>query len=149
MGLIFKYHSFDELSAIDLYAILQLRSEVFVVEQKCVYLDADGKDQASFHISGWDNEKLVAYCRVLIPGASFIEASIGRVATATDYRGKGYGRTLMERSIAFSFNKFNCHKITISAQLYLLKFYQSLGFAAIGQSYFEDGIPHIEMQLTS
>jgi ElaA protein len=142
-----KFNSFEELSTSQLYAVMQLRNEVFVVEQNCVYQDADNKDQISFHITGWDDTAIVAYCRVLPPGISYTEASIGRVVIAPGYRHFGYGRELMELAVGFTLDRFNCKKITISAQLYLEKFYESIGFAKISDPYLEDDIPHIKMQL--
>ena len=142
-----KITSFNELSATQLYAIMQLRNEVFVVEQNCVYQDADNKDEASFHLAGWEDNKLVAYCRILPPGIAYTESSIGRVVVSPGYRRFGYGRKLMEQSIGFSLKKFNYKKITISAQYYLEKFYQSLGFITISETYLEDNLPHIKMQL--
>ncbi len=138
---------FDELTPIELYRIMQLRNEVFVVEQNCVYQDADNKDQPSLHFCGWDNEKLVAYTRIIPPGLSYAEASIGRVVTSPAYRKTGAGRKLMQESINHTFSQFNCTAIKIGAQVYLTKFYQSLGFAQSSEQYLEDGIPHIEMIL--
>ncbi len=144
--LTWKYSSFSELSSIELYAILQLRNEVFVVEQNCVYQDADDKDPASFHLAGWDGRKLVAYCRIVPPGISFLEASIGRVVTSPAYRNTGKGRELMTLAIAKTLEQYNCPKIIIGAQLYLKSFYESLGFVQISDTYLEDNIPHIEMR---
>jgi ElaA protein len=138
---------FEELTASELYSIMQLRNEVFVVEQNCVYQDADDKDQPSLHFCGWDNEKLVAYTRIIPPGISYAEASIGRVVTSPAYRKTGAGRQLMQESISRTYIQFNCPAIKIGAQLYLTKFYQSLGFVQSGEEYLEDGIPHIEMIL--
>jgi ElaA protein len=143
------YKSFDELTNRELYAIMQLRIEIFSVEQNCVYQDADNKDFQSFHLSAWDNDKLVAYCRILPPQLAFTEASIGRVITAAAYRKNGTGRNLMLRAIAATLQQFNCNQITIGAQLYLKKFYESLGFTQISETYLEDGIPHIEMRYTA
>lgn len=144
-----KYQSFEELTTTELYTIFQLRTEVFVVEQNCVYQDMDNKDFKSFHLCAWDNNILVAYCRILPPGISFEDASIGRVLTALAYRKTGSGRELMQRAIAATLQQFNCSTITISAQLYLKKFYHSLGFKAVSDTYLEDGIPHIEMRYTA
>jgi ElaA protein len=135
---------FNELSAEELYAILRLRSEVFVVEQDCVYLDIDDKDQHSYHFMGWDGTQLAAYTRILPPGLAFAEASIGRVATSARHRGKGIGRELMLRSIEHCTRLFQT-PIHIGAQRYLEQFYESLGFKAIGEPYLEDDIPHIGM----
>lgn len=140
-----KYKPFDELDPHELYQILRLRSEVFVVEQNCAYLDPDNKDQRSFHLSGWDNSFLVAYARLLPPGLAFEEASIGRVVTHAHYRKTGAGKALMNRAIEKTLQQFNVPTIRIGAQLYLLSFYKSLGFQPSGPEYLEDGIPHIEM----
>ena len=144
-----KYQSFEELTTAELYSILQLRIEVFSVEQNCAYQDADNKDFKSFHLSGWDNDVLVAYCRILPPGISYIDASIGRVLTALNYRKTGAGRELMQRAIHAAQQQFNCSEITISAQLYLNRFYESLGFKQVSETYLEDDIPHIKMHYTA
>jgi ElaA protein len=147
MELNWTYKYFDELLAAELYAVMQLRNEVFVVEQNCVYQDADEKDRQSFHLMGWDGTKLVAYTRILPPGLAYAEASIGRVVTSPAYRGTGAGRQLMERSIAKTMEQFDVKAIKIGAQLYLQKFYESLGFVQCGPGYLEDDIPHIPMLL--
>lgn len=138
---------FDGLTPVELYSIMQLRNEVFVVEQNCVYQDADDKDQLSLHFCGWDGDKLVAYTRIIPPGISYTEASIGRVVTSPAYRKTGAGRQLMQESISRTFGQFSCLAIKIGAQLYLIKFYQSFGFVQSSSAYLEDGIPHIEMIL--
>ena len=145
ISLNWTYKAFDELTPTELYAILQLRSEVFVVEQNCVYLDTDNKDKDSFHLCGWDNDKLVAYARILPPGLAFKEASIGRVVSSPLYRKTGAGRALMHVAIEKTLAQFAVNEIRIGAQLYLLNFYSSLGFRPSGTEYLEDGIPHIEM----
>jgi ElaA protein len=148
MELNWTYKYFDELLPAELYAVMQLRNEVFVVEQNCVYQDADEKDLQGFHLMGWDGAKLVAYTRILPPGIAYaLEASIGRVVTSPAYRGTGAGRQLMGLSITRAMAQFNVKTIKIGAQLYLEKFYQSLGFVQCGEGYFEDDIPHIPMQL--
>jgi ElaA protein len=147
MPLNWVYKNFNELTPAELYAIMQLRSEVFVVEQNCVYQDADDKDQPSVHLCGWDKEKLVAYTRIIPPGISYTEASIGRVVTSPAYRKTGAGRQLMKESISLASRLFNCSAIRIGAQVYLTAFYQSLGFVQCSPPYLEDGIPHIEMIL--
>lgn len=147
MDMQWKFNSFDELSNSELYAILRLRNEVFVVEQNCVYQDADKKDEASFHLSGWNGINLVAYCRLLPPGTAFDEASIGRVVISPGFRHFGFGRELMVRAIGLTLKQFDCRKITISAQFYLQKFYESLGFVQVSEPYLEDNLPHIKMQL--
>jgi ElaA protein len=135
----------DELTVTELYNILKLRSEVFVVEQNCVYLDTDNKDLQSFHLCGWLKDNLMAYARILPPGLSYPEASIGRVCTAFSVRKNGYGQILMQHAINETYSLFTCSSIKIGAQLYLHSFYKSLGFNQISEPYMEDGIPHIEM----
>jgi len=136
---------FSELTTIELYAILQLRSEVFVVEQDCVYQDIDYKDQKAIHVLGYKNEKLVAYTRIFKPGDYFKEASIGRVVVAQNERKFRYGFVIMEHSIKAVKDFFNETIIKISAQKYLKNFYESLDFEQIGEEYLEDNIPHIPM----
>jgi ElaA protein len=136
---------FDELTTAELYAILQLRSEVFIVEQNCVYLDPDGKDQEAWHLTGMEDGKMIAYTRILAPGVSYPDPAIGRVATSISKRGSGLGRELMERSIEDCERLFGKKSITLSAQVYLKKLYESLGFVGIGDEYLDDGIPHIKM----
>ena len=146
MELTWTYKPFDALSPAELYAILQLRIEVFAVEQNCVYQDADGKDQHSFHLCGWDGDRLAAYCRLLPAGLSYDHPSIGRVVTSIHYRKGGYGRELMQKAITRSNEQFKDPIIIISAQYYLKTFYESLGFKQITDVYREDNIPHIKMQ---
>jgi ElaA protein len=136
---------FETLTVSELYCILKLRSEVFVVEQNCVYLDADGKDLAAHHLCGWLHNQLVAYCRILPPGLSYPEASIGRVLTHSAHRKDGYGKQLMKRAIQKTYSLYPVPAIKIGAQQYLLAFYTNLGFQAVGEPYLEDDIPHITM----
>lgn len=137
--------TFSELTTDELYAVLQLRSEVFVVEQDCVYQDLDFKDQKSLHVLGFKEDKIIAYTRIFKPGDYFTEASIGRVVVKDSERKYGYGHDLMKASIEAIRNHFNTSEITISAQVYLTKFYNSHGFNKVSDEYLEDGIPHIEM----
>lgn len=137
--------TFTELTTTELYHILQLRSEVFVVEQDCVYQDVDGKDQKSLHVFGFKNDKIVAYTRIFKPGDYFKNASIGRVVVSASERKFGFGHDLMKASIKAVETHFNVKEITISAQVYLKKFYESHRFNKVGDEYLEDGIPHIEM----
>ncbi|MEO0339321.1 MAG: GNAT family N-acetyltransferase, partial [Bacteroidota bacterium] len=127
--------------------ITGLRQAVFVLEQDCPYIDADGKDQASWHLCGRDQEGiLVAYTRIVPKGISYADhVSIGRVITSQSVRQMGVGRVLMEETIAACGYLFGKEAIKISAQSYLIKFYQSLGFERIGEEYLEDGIPHLAM----
>ncbi|EWH14594.1 N-acetyltransferase GCN5 [Cellulophaga geojensis KL-A] len=137
--------SFNELTTKDLYAVLQLRSEIFVVEQNCVYQDIDGKDFNALHVLGFKNDKLVAYTRIFKPGDYFKEASIGRVVVKKSERQHKYGYSIMEASIAAVKEHLQQTTIKISAQKYLLKFYNNLGFKEDGGEYLEDGIPHMAM----
>ncbi len=137
--------TFNELTAQELYNLLQLRSEVFVVEQDCVYQDIDGKDQKALHVLGIKNNKIVAYTRVFKPGDYFAEASIGRVVVKEKERAFKYGYDVMNASIDAIKTNFNESIIKISAQTYLRKFYNNLGFTQVGEEYLEDGIPHIGM----
>jgi ElaA protein len=136
---------FNELTPYQLYAILQLRSDVFVVEQNCVFLDADDKDQDSYHLMGFDNKKLVAYTRLVPPGKIYEQASIGRVVTSALVRRSGAGKELMKQSIDAIYNLFGVQPIKIGAQLYLKQFYGSFGFEQMSDVYLEDGIEHIYM----
>ena len=137
--------TFKELTTDELYALLQLRSEVFVVEQDCVYQDIDYKDQKALHVLGFKNDKLVAYTRLFKPGDYFNYASIGRVIVAQNEREHKYGYDIMNASINAIKEYYNETTIKISAQKYLKKFYNNLGFEEAGEGYFEDGIPHIGM----
>jgi ElaA protein len=143
MEFITKY--FNEFTIDELYEILQLRSEVFVVEQDCVYQDLDGKDTKALHVFARKNNRIVAYTRIFKPGEYFKFASIGRVVVAMNERKFGYGHDLIKASIAAIKTHFNVEEITISAQVYLQKFYESHGFKKVGDGYLEDGIPHIRM----
>ena len=147
MQLNWIYKIFDELTTAELYAIMRLRNEVFVVEQHCVYQDADDKDSSSFHLTAWKDNDLVAYCRIMPPGISYPECSIGRVVSSPKYRKTGAGRELMKLAITKTFTQFGTTIIKIGAQLYLKDFYTSLGFTQSSELYLEDGIPHIEMLL--
>jgi len=138
--------TFQELSLNELYEILQLRSEVFVVEQDCVYLDIDGKDKIALHVLGIENEEVIAYTRIFKPGNYFdTYFGVGRVAVKQMVRQHGYGKQIMEYSIQKIIDTYGNQPIYLSAQTYLIKFYESLGFRTKGASYLEDGIPHIGM----
>ena len=136
---------FTELNVNELYEIMKLRSEVFVVEQNCVYLDADGKDEKSYHFYAVINGGIAAYARLLPPNLSFKEASIGRVLTAPLHRRKGLGLILMQNCIVKTMELFKTTSIKIGGQLYLKSFYEDLQFIQCSDVYDEDGIPHIEM----
>jgi ElaA protein len=142
----FKIKRFNELSATEVYAMLRLRSEVFVVEQNCVYQDIDDKDSKALHVIGQFEGKIVAYARLFQSGDYFENASIGRVVVAAEHRDRKWGHDLMRESIAAIGTHFGQKKITISAQHYLKKFYESHGFVHTSEMYLEDDIPHIEMK---
>ena len=137
--------SFDELTTYELHDILRLRSEVFVVEQDCVYQDIDGKDIKAIHIIGKKEGQIVAYTRCFAPGIYFEEASIGRVIVKEDHRKYGYGHVIMKASKQAIKEKYETNSIKLSAQTYLIRFYKSHGFEITGEEYLEDGIPHIAM----
>lgn len=137
---------FNELSVYELYNVFKLRSEVFVVEQNCVFLDMDDKDCLAIHLLGKYNGEIVAYSRLFDAGICYKNASIGRVVVGTNYRDKKWGHDLMRESIAGIQKHFGESQITIGAQLYLKKFYESHGFIPTSEMYLEDDIPHIEMQ---
>ena len=137
---------FAQLTLLELYEILQLRNEVFIVEQNCPYQDLDDKDKVATHLWTTDQAgKIVAYCRLLPVDVSYKEPSIGRVATHKDARKSGLGRALMVEAIRHITEEWHEGSIRISAQSYLKVFYESLGFVPVGEEYLEDNIPHIEM----
>ena len=140
-----KVKTFQELTTTELYNLLQLRSEVFVVEQNCVYQDIDGKDEKALHVIGYKKNKIVAYTRLFKPGDYFNLSSIGRVVVDKNERQYKYGYNIMEASIKAIEEHYNTTEIKISAQCYLKRFYNNLNFFEIGEEYLEDGIPHIGM----
>jgi ElaA protein len=140
---------FAELTVYELYDIIRLRNEVFVVEQTCVFQDADDKDQVCYHLSGIVNNQLVAYARIMPKDISYNYVSIGRVITSPNYRKAGFGKALMTEAISVCYRLFGTQTIKIGAQLYLKKFYESFGFKQASEMYLEDDIPHIEMLLES
>jgi len=142
-----KIKRFNELSLDELYSLLKLRSHVFVVEQNCVYQDIDGKDQKALHLLGEYNEEIVAYARLFKSGDYFENASIGRVVIHPDARDKKFGHEMMREAIKGIETHFGEKQITISAQLYLKKFYESHNFIQTSEMYLEDDIPHIEMKI--
>ena len=141
----FEIRKFRDLTVKELYALMRLRQEIFVVEQNCAYLDADGKDEESVHLLGYEGRKLIAYARIVPPGISYKTASIGRVVVDAAHRGKKHAYALMETAIRETLRRYKTDTITISAQLYLKDFYTRTGFRATGDVYPEDNIPHIKM----
>ncbi|TVP81179.1 MAG: GNAT family N-acetyltransferase [Alkalicoccus sp.] len=137
---------FEALSPEELYRILQIRVEVFVVEQNCPYSEIDGKDKYCWHLYAEENGEILAYARLLPPGISYEEAAIGRVLVAGPYRGRGLGKELMTQSLVFLNNKMNYSGIRLQAQEYAEKFYSSFGFQKISAAYLEDNIPHVDMK---
>ena len=140
-----KIKKFNELNVEEMYKILALRNEVFIVEQECPYLDCDDKDFNSYHLFAEENGEVVAYLRILEKGVSYEEISIGRVVVKQSYRGKGISREMMLKAIDFVESNLSEDTIKIQAQAYLLNFYGSLGFKAVSKEYLEDNIPHIDM----
>jgi ElaA protein len=137
--------AFSELTVHELYKVLRLRTQVFVVEQQCVFQDMDGMDQRARHLLGTTGGELVAYARLFGPGECFEQASIGRVVTAQSSRGTGVGRQLMHEAISSVERHWSRVPIRIGAQCYLKRFYESFGFERDGDDYVEDGIPHLHM----
>ncbi len=137
--------SFNELTTQELYGILKLRSEVFVVEQDCAYQDVDDKDQKALHLFMIHVDEIVGYTRIFAAGDYFEKASIGRVVVQEKHRDKKHGHLLIKESITIIKNQLNTSEIIVSAQTYLQKFYESHGFSKVGEAYLEDGIPHIKM----
>jgi ElaA protein len=145
MNITWSCKAFEALTPNELYSILQLRNEVFVVEQNCVYQDCDNVDRKSNHFMGWQQNKLVAYTRLIPAGVVYEEVSIGRVVTSPSARGNKTGKELMLRSIDKIRELYGKSSIKIGAQLYLKRFYGSLGFIQCSDTYLEDGIEHIKM----
>ena len=137
---------FNELSLQELYSLLKLRSHVCVVEQNCVYQDVDGKDDKALHLLGKVEDQVIAYSRLFKAGDYFENAAIGRVVIHPEYRDKKWGHDMMQQAISAIESNFNTKQITISAQLYLKKFYEANGFVQTSEMYLEDDIPHIEMK---
>ena len=140
-----KIKRFEELATTELYEILRVRAEVFVVEQTCIYQDLDEKDKRAYHLYCEENGKVKAYLRILDKGVSYSEISIGRVLTTENNRRKGLAREMMEKAIDFIKKDLGENCIRISGQLYLQAFYESLGFQTVSEVYLEDDIPHVEM----
>ena len=136
---------FNDLNLSELYKILNLRNEVFVVEQNCPYLDTDGKDQVAHHVMIWDDEVLAAYARIFAPGIKYTESSIGRVVVNLAHRELKLGHLLMEHAVKAVEDLYKTGNITISAQAHLQRFYNKHGFKTISEEYMEDDIPHVEM----
>ena len=148
MNITWQTHAWSDLSTETLYAILALRAEVFVVEQNCPYQDVDGKDPKSLHVCGYaENDELCAYARLVKPGVSYDEWSIGRVITSPRVRRTGAGEELMRTCMAY-FNEHRISSVRISAQSYLHDFYTKFGFVQVSEEYLEDDIPHMEMLYT-
>jgi ElaA protein len=144
----YQFKTFESLSIQELYAIMQVRNDVFVYEQHCYYQDLDDKDQACIHVLGWsEQQKLVAYCRILPPGLTYPTHSIGRVLVISAYRKQQLGRALMQKTLDYILSTFGKVPLTIEAQLYLQAFYESLGFVRTSDVFDDAGIDHVEMQL--
>jgi ElaA protein len=144
----YQFKTFESLSIQELYAIMQVRNDVFVHEQHCYYQDLDDKDQACIHVLGWnEQQKLVAYCRILPPGLTYPTHSIGRVLVISAYRKQQLGRALMQKTLDYILSTYGKVPLTIEAQLYLQAFYESLSFVRTSDVFDDAGIDHVEMQL--
>jgi ElaA protein len=144
----YQFKTFESLSIQELYAIMQVRNDVFVYEQHCYYQDLDDKDQACIHVLGRnEQQKLVAYCRILPPGLTYPTHSIGRVLVISAYRKQQLGRALMQKTLDYILSTYGKVPLTIEAQLYLQAFYESLGFVRTSDVFDDAGIDHVEMQL--
>lgn len=141
----YKIKTFEELNTKELYSILRLRSEIFVVEQNCVYQDLDNKDLSGYHLMAIDNNEIVAYLRVLPKGVSYKEISIGRFVVRKDYRRKNLGLALLNKALKFIQEDLNEKDVRISAQVYVKELYKKAGFIEASEEYLEDNIPHVEM----
>ncbi|MAX07523.1 MAG: GNAT family N-acetyltransferase [Gammaproteobacteria bacterium] len=141
----FRTQKFKTLNAHELYSLLRLRSEVFVVEQECIYQDIDDFDLDAIHVCGHNDGEIVAYSRLLAPGIKYVGSSIGRVLTKQTNRGTGLGKALLKESIAQCQQEWPAADISLSAQKYLEKFYSGFGFETKSAAYMEDGMPHIQM----
>ena len=140
-----KFVAFDELTLRELYELLQLRTEVFTVEQNCVFQDIDGTDDQAMHLLGTQNSQLVAYARCFPAGVKFAEASIGRVVTRSLARGSGVGHLLIQQAVSSVCGLWGPQPIRIGAQARLKAYYSGHGFVDVGVPYIEDGIEHLEM----
>jgi len=143
--MLFNYKVFNELTVNELYDLLKLRAEIFVVEQDCVYNDLDDFDKEAVHVFYTENGEIVATARLLQPGTRFADFSIGRVVVKKEKRGTGLGKALMNTATEYCIKEWKAEKIKISAQLYLQRFYEELGFEVVTEMYLEDGIPHVGM----
>ncbi|WP_346930081.1 GNAT family N-acetyltransferase [Clostridium sp.] len=141
----FKIKKFNELTIEELYKILRARNEVFVVEQACIYQDCDNKDYNSYHLYLEEGNEVVGYLRIVNKGISYDEISIGRVLVKETHRNKGLSRRMMLEGIKFIEENLNSTEIRLSGQVYIKKFYESLGFKQVSEEYLEDDIPHVEM----
>lgn len=146
MKLDWQWHSWQSLTPDALYALLRLRSAIFVVEQDCVFPDMDGRDPACEHLCGWNGAReLTAYLRLVPPGVRTPEVSLGRVVVAQAARGLGFGRAVMLEGVKHCATQYPGRPLKVSAQQHLEKFYGSLGFTRVGEMYMEDGIAHVDM----
>ena len=141
----YKIKTFEELNTSELYSILRLRSEIFVVEQNCVYQDLDNKDLSAYHLMAIDNNETVAYLRILPKGVSYKEISIGRFVVKKDYRRKNLGLELLNKALIFIEEDLKEKEVRISAQVYVKELYKKAGFIEASEEYLEDDIPHVEM----
>ncbi len=140
------WHRWNELSPDVLHAFLKLRSDIFVVEQNCVFSDMDGRDPQCEHLCGFEGETLVAYLRLVPPGLKSDTPALGRLVVEKNYRRHGFSRQAIELGLARCAERFPRQSVRAQAQAHLAPFYQSLGFTRVSEEYMEDGIPHVDMQ---
>jgi len=143
--MIWKCKNYSALSTDELYQILRIRQEVFVIEQDCNYLDADNLDKESEHLLCYKQDVLIAYMRIYLNADNVNEISFGRILVKQQFRGMGIGKELVQRGIDVNSNSFKKRIVSMSAQVYLIKFYEVLGFQSVGEQYLEDEIPHVKM----
>ena len=136
---------FEALTPLELYTLLKLRQEIFILEQACLYPDIDGKDEGAYHLMAFEGDRLLGCLRILEKGVSFEDASIGRVAVAFAHRGRGIAKAIMLEALAFIERERKETRVRISAQSYTIPFYAGVGFRVVGEEYLEDGIWHVEM----
>ncbi|WP_354197753.1 GNAT family N-acetyltransferase [Bhargavaea ullalensis] len=138
---------FEELTTDELYELLRLRVDVFIVEQRCIYGEIDGHDRQALHLIGTDGGEIAAYCRILPPGERYDEPSIGRVIVKTAWRGNGHARGLVERAKDIIRGEWGAVPVRLQAQHHLEPFYGSCGFESISEPYDDEGVPHIDMRM--
>jgi len=147
MPIAYIFKNFEGLTHKELIDMLRIRSEIFVVEQNCPYLDIDGYDEVAMHLLAKDKGEIIGCLRIL-PEGRYPDASIGRVVVRPEYRRQGIAKIMLDMAVAETLRRFKCSKIMLGSQIYATGLYESAGFKQIGEEYLEDGIPHIHMVYT-